>query len=133
MTVLHEINIDPIIEALIVSDDLPAILRPLDACTRSAIRLDAIFNLADAVLFDDRAEIGFYGEIISVLDSLLPLKKTELRRRDPVSVEAMYRVPDVAQRLGMSENWVRRHFEKIEGVKTITSPRRRGKREYSIC
>ena len=39
----------------------------------------------------------------------------------------MFRVPDVARRIGMSEDWVRRHFEKAQGVKIITSPRRRGK------
>ena len=47
-------------------------------------------------------------------------------------MEQMYRVPDIARRLGMSDDWTRRYFAQVEGVKTITSPRRRGRREYNI-
>lgn len=47
-------------------------------------------------------------------------------------IERMYRVPDVSQRLGMSEDWTRRYFSEVPGVKTITSPTRRGRRSYNI-
>jgi hypothetical protein len=47
-------------------------------------------------------------------------------------MEQMYRVPEVAQRMGMSEDWTRRYFGAVPGVKTITSPPRRGRRTYSI-
>lgn len=47
-------------------------------------------------------------------------------------IEQMYRVPEVARRIGMSEDWTRRYFAGVDGVKTITSPQRRGRRAYSI-
>jgi len=47
-------------------------------------------------------------------------------------IDPMYRVPDVSRRLGMSEDWTRRYFGGVPGVKTITSPPRRGRRSYSI-
>jgi hypothetical protein len=50
----------------------------------------------------------------------------------PVPVEHMNRVPDVARRLGTSDDWTRRYFGKVPGVKTIPSPARRGKRPYKI-
>jgi hypothetical protein len=47
-------------------------------------------------------------------------------------MEQMHRVPDVARKFGMSDDWTRRYFSEVEGVKTITSPKRRGRRGYSI-
>jgi hypothetical protein len=47
-------------------------------------------------------------------------------------MEQMYRVPEVAQRIGMSDDWTRRYFGEVKGVKVITSPPRRGRRAYSI-
>ena len=47
-------------------------------------------------------------------------------------MEQMHRVHDIARRLGMSDDWTRRYFAEVEGVKTITSPKRRGRRAYSI-
>ena len=46
--------------------------------------------------------------------------------------ERYLRVKQVAARIGMSEDWVRRYFGKIEGVRTIKSPPKRFKRTYNI-
>jgi hypothetical protein len=48
------------------------------------------------------------------------------------TTDQMHRVPVVARRLGMSDDWVRRYFATVPGVKTIVSPTRRGRRGYSI-
>ena len=42
------------------------------------------------------------------------------------------RVKQVAAQIGMSEDWVRRFFGNIEGVRTIKSPPKRFKRPYRI-
>ena len=52
--------------------------------------------------------------------------------RQPIPIEPMYRVPDVSRQLGMSEDWTRRYFGEVAGVKIIKSPAKRSKRAYSI-
>jgi hypothetical protein len=46
--------------------------------------------------------------------------------------ERYLRVKQVAAKIGMSEDWVRRYFGKIEGVRKIKSPAKRFKRPYTI-
>jgi hypothetical protein len=46
--------------------------------------------------------------------------------------EGYLRVKQVATQIGMSEDWVRRFFGNIEGVRTITSPAKRFRRPYRI-
>ena len=55
-----------------------------------------------------------------------------LDSRQPIPIEPMYRVPEVARQLGMSEDWTRRYFGEVAGVKIIKSPAKRSKRAYSI-
>lgn len=47
-----------------------------------------------------------------------------------VPIEQMYRVRDVAKKLGMSVDWTLRHFKASGAVVSIPSPARRGKRKY---
>lgn len=49
-----------------------------------------------------------------------------------IPIEPMYRVPEVSCQLGMSEDWTRRYFGAVPGVKVIKSPAKRGRRAYSI-
>jgi hypothetical protein len=44
----------------------------------------------------------------------------------------MMRVPDVAVKMGMSEDWTRRYYGNVEGVKKLKSPSKRFKRGYTI-
>ncbi len=46
--------------------------------------------------------------------------------------EGYVRVQQVAARIGMSEDWVRRFFANAEGVRRIKSPAKRFKRPYTI-
>jgi hypothetical protein len=46
--------------------------------------------------------------------------------------ERYLRVKEVAAKIGMSEDWVRRSFSAVEGVRKIKSPARRFKRPYTI-
>jgi predicted MPP superfamily phosphohydrolase len=46
--------------------------------------------------------------------------------------EQMLRVSEVAARLRLSEDWVRRHFMDITGVVIVKSPAKRSKRGYGI-
>jgi hypothetical protein len=46
--------------------------------------------------------------------------------------EGYMRVKQVADRIGMSEDWVRRFFGEIEGVRKVKSPVKRFKRPYTI-
>src|SRR5260370_41595450 len=46
--------------------------------------------------------------------------------------ERYLRVKQVAAWIGMSEDWVRRYFGKIDGVRTVKSAAKRFKRPYSI-
>jgi hypothetical protein len=46
--------------------------------------------------------------------------------------EGYMRVKQVADRIGMSEDWVRRFFGEIEGVRKVKSPAKRFKRPYTI-
>jgi hypothetical protein len=46
--------------------------------------------------------------------------------------EGYMRVKQVSDRLGMSEDWVRRFFGEIEGVRKVKSPAKRFKRPYTI-
>jgi hypothetical protein len=46
--------------------------------------------------------------------------------------EGYMRVKQVADRIGMSEDWVRRFFGEIEGVRKVKSPVKRFKRTYTI-
>jgi hypothetical protein len=46
--------------------------------------------------------------------------------------DQMLRVSDVAARLRLSEDWVRRHFVDIPGVVVVKSPAKRSKRGYGI-
>jgi hypothetical protein len=46
--------------------------------------------------------------------------------------EKYLRVKQVAANIGMSEDWVRRYFGQIEGVRKIKSPAKRFKRPYTI-
>lgn len=46
--------------------------------------------------------------------------------------EPYLRVKDVSAQIGMSNDWVRRFFRHVEGVKTVKSPEKRFKRPYSI-
>jgi hypothetical protein len=129
-------NIDDIMDALIESDDLYTALADLDDETRSAVRFDAYLHFS--TIADDELsgpEGRFYQEIIGVLESQpkgKPIQRVRGTRRAEVTLEPLYRVPDVAQRIGMSEDWTRRYFEKLDGVKTIQSPQKRFKRPYSI-
>ena len=55
-----------------------------------------------------------------------------LHSRQPIPIEPMYRVPEVSRQLGMSEDWTRRYFGEVAGVKIIKSPAKRSNRAYSI-
>jgi hypothetical protein len=46
--------------------------------------------------------------------------------------ERYMRVKEVAAKIGMSEDWVRRAFGEVEGVRKIKSPAKRFKRPYTI-
>ena len=46
--------------------------------------------------------------------------------------EGYMRVKQVSDRIGMSEDWVRRFFGEIEGARKIKSPAKRFKRPYTI-
>jgi hypothetical protein len=46
--------------------------------------------------------------------------------------EGYMRVNQVAAKIGMSEDWVRRFFGEIEGVRKLKSPAKRFKRPYTI-
>ena len=46
--------------------------------------------------------------------------------------EGYMRVKEVAAKIGMSEDWVRRAFGEIEGVRKLKSPAKRFKRLYTI-
>jgi hypothetical protein len=46
--------------------------------------------------------------------------------------EGYMRVKQVSDRIGMSEDWVRRFFGEIEGVRKVKSPAKRFKRPYTI-
>ena len=46
--------------------------------------------------------------------------------------EGYMRVKQVSDRIGMSEDWVRRFFAEIEGVRKVKSPAKRFKRPYTI-
>jgi hypothetical protein len=46
--------------------------------------------------------------------------------------ERYMRVKEVAAKIGMSEDWVRRAFGEVEGVRKIKSPSKRFKRPYTI-
>jgi AraC-like DNA-binding protein len=127
---------DDVMAALIEADDLHTALAGLDDETRSCVRFDAYLHLS-AVADDDLdgPEGRFYQEIIAILESQpdgKPIQRVRGSRRAEVALEPMYRVPDVAQRIAMSEDWTRRYFEKVEGVRTIQSPSKRSKRAYSI-
>jgi AraC-like DNA-binding protein len=129
-------DIDDVMAALIEADDLYTALAGLDDETRSCVRFDAYLHFS--LVADDElngAEGRFYQEIIGILESQAegkPIQRVRGSRRAEVALEPMYRVPDVAQRIGMSEDWTRRYFEKVDGVKTIQSPPKRSKRPYSI-
>ncbi|HLH40415.1 MAG TPA: hypothetical protein VKX39_14790 [Bryobacteraceae bacterium] len=128
--------VEQMMNALIEADDLYTVLAGLDDESRAEIRFDAYLHFS-AVADDDLngPEGRFYQEIIGVLESQpegKPIQRVRGSRRAEVSLEPMYRVADVAQRIGMSEDWTRRHFEKADGVKTIQSPSKRSKRPYSI-
>src|SRR5882672_2825990 len=56
----------------------------------------------------------------------------EERQRAFMMEEGYLRVKQVAAQIGMSEDWVRRFFGNIEGVRTIKSPAKRFKRPYRI-
>lgn len=129
-------QIDDIMEALVDADDLCNALADLDDETRSAVRFDAYLHFS-AIAEDELngPEGRFYQEVIGILESQpegKPIQRARSRRCAEVAIEPMYRVPDVAQRIGMSEDWTRRYFEKVDGVKTIQSPPKRSKRSYSI-
>jgi len=47
-----------------------------------------------------------------------------------VPIEQMYRVPDVAAKLGMSPDWTLRYFQAQDSIVSIPSPPKRGKRKY---
>ena len=59
MTIASEVNIEAIVEDLLVSENLQAVLSSLDTVTRSAIRLDAMFQIADLVIYEDFAATEF--------------------------------------------------------------------------
>ena len=46
--------------------------------------------------------------------------------------EEYMRVRQVADKIGMSEDWVRRFFGEIEGVRKVKSPAKRFKHPYTI-
>ena len=46
--------------------------------------------------------------------------------------EGYMRVKQVSAKIGMSEDWVRRFFGEIEGVRKVKSPAKRFKRPYTI-
>ena len=46
--------------------------------------------------------------------------------------EGYMRVKQVADKIGMSEDWVRRFFGEIEGVRKVKSPAKRFKRPCTI-
>ncbi|HXB69173.1 MAG TPA: hypothetical protein VNY05_13065 [Candidatus Acidoferrales bacterium] len=46
--------------------------------------------------------------------------------------EGYMRVKQVSDRIGMSEDWVRRFLGEIEGVRKVKSPAKRFKRPYTI-
>jgi hypothetical protein len=132
MTCFHDLDLDPVVHSLLVTDDIPALISTLDTCTRSAVEMDALFHVVDAALHHHLDEYGFYFEVLTALESPAEPPKLPLPAREPVATEPLHRVPDVAHRIGMSGDWTRRHFEQVAGVKIVKSPRRRGKREYSI-
>jgi hypothetical protein len=47
-------------------------------------------------------------------------------------IDGYMRVKQVAAKIGMSEDWVRRFFGEIDGVRKIKSPPKRFKRPYTI-
>lgn len=49
---------------------------------------------------------------------------------DRVPIEQMYRLQDVARKLGMSVDWTLRYFQEKGVVVSIPSPAKRGKRKY---
>ena len=124
-------------DALIEADNLDTALANLDDDTRAAIRFDAYLHFSDLVAHDeqDGPDGRFYQELICTLEAQpegKPIQRIRSSRREEVALEPMYRVPDVARRIGMSRDWTRRYFEKLNGVKSIPSPARRFKRPYSI-
>lgn len=133
---LRSADPDDVMAALIEADDLYSALAALDDETRSYVRFDAYVHFS-LVADDDLngPEARFYQDIIGVLESQpegKPIQRVRGSRRAEVALEPMYRVPDVARRIAMSEDWTRRYFEKVDGVKTIQSPSKRSKRAYSI-
>jgi hypothetical protein len=52
------------------------------------------------------------------------------QQTNPVPIEQMYRLQDVARKLGMSVEWTLRHFKASGAVVSIPSPAKRGKRKY---
>jgi hypothetical protein len=48
----------------------------------------------------------------------------------PVPCEQMYRIQDVAKRLGMSVDWTLAHLKAAGAVISIPSPAKRGRRKY---
>jgi hypothetical protein len=126
------IDLEPVIEALTDADDLLAVLTTVDAATRLGLRQDALSMLAHLEQVEELQtdEGRFYWEILTTIENF-DKRIVQAASRD-IGTEQMYRIPEVARKIGMSEDWTRRHFETINGVKTILSPRRRSKRSYQI-